>query len=97
MSERPPLTIRIAVVIAAVACLGLAMCVSQQRQVRPDPPAPRAEPFEHDVPAQQAVVPPRNTKAPARVKPTAPPPQAATPPDPEPRYFPATKAAGPIE
>ena len=79
---RPPISVRIGVLVAAVACLGLAMCAHSEH-AKPNPPAnaqPQAAP-------QQAAPQPQQA---------APQPQQAAKPEPKPEYFPATKAAGPI-
>lgn len=92
MRERPPLTIRVFVLIAAIACLGLAMCAYSER----------SKPAEKPVETQQA---PEATPSNTAAKPAAQPQQQAPQPPPQkleegkmgkekPRYFPATKAPG---
>lgn len=75
--RRPPAPLRVFILIAAVACLGLAMCAHSQP---PRAPANTAQPQ----PPPQA---PAQTQAPADA--AAPPPQAANP---RPEYFAPTKA-----
>jgi len=81
MSKRPPAPVRIAVLLVAVAALGLTMCVRTEH-------APKTTPATQ-VPTP-AIAPSAATQAPER----AAPPDAAPKPPPPRDYFPATKAAG---
>src|SRR5689334_15529 len=75
---RPARPWRIAVLLAAIACLGLTMCVrSEQKRAPAKPSAQNAAPAQA-VPAEPV---PAQTQKPA-------------PPPPKPDYFPATKAPG---
>lgn len=81
--------VRAAVLAVAVACLGLTMCHSERSAVRPPsnqavPQAPQANPAPEAAPAPQA------QQASQAAKP------AAENPPPKLRFFPATKAAGPL-
>ena len=76
--SRPPAPLRVFILIAAVACLGLAMCAHSQ-----PPQAPANTAAQPQQPAQV----PAQTPAPADA--AAPPQQAAKP---RPEYFAPTKA-----
>ncbi len=64
--RRPPAPVRLLVLVAAIACLGLAMCAHSDKPPR----APANADATHAAPDGR--------------------------PAPDPAYFPATKAAGPI-
>ncbi len=42
--RRPPPAVRVVILVAAVACLGLAMCVRSQPPPKPPAPAAQAQP-----------------------------------------------------
>jgi flagellar basal body L-ring protein FlgH len=79
MRERPPLTLRVFVLIAAIACLGLAMCAYSEHSKPPNPPAPPQQAQPQQAPPQQ----PQPQK-----------PEEGKMSKEKPRYFPATKAPG---
>jgi hypothetical protein len=60
MTKRPPPTLRIAIVIAAVACLGLAMCARSKPQTTPQaaPPPAQANPPTQQAPDDNSNAPP---------------------------------------
>ena len=92
LQQRPPRWLRGAVLVLAVAALGLTMCHSARRDA--SAPANQAAPQSQAMPQNQA----------GQQRPAAPPqanapttnPPAEKPAEKIDHYFPATKAAGPI-
>jgi hypothetical protein len=83
--KRPPPTVRAAVLVAAIACLGLAMCTHADRGRDTSFPATKA-------PSQLYAPPQTPRQAPQQATQRAAPPDAPVRDESRSDYFPATKA-----
>jgi hypothetical protein len=100
--RRPPKHLRVFVLVAAVACLGLTMCVFSRK---PDPPPPAVNAPAEPSAEKPATAPPAGSgeTATETAEPPVVPQQQApnSPPSKATKkrqvpYFPATKSAGPL-
>jgi len=80
--KRPPPALRVAILVAAVACLGLTMCARNRPPLPPQQPQQQVQQPQQ----QQPQPPPQQTAPPAQ--------EEGNMAKQKPTYFPATKAPG---